>query len=56
MARNGVDVGEDAAKIVPAGSDRLIVQRRIMRRHRLCRREAALQGACVAMRPYMMCR
>ena len=27
-SRNGVDVGEDAAKIVPAGSDRLEVQRR----------------------------
>ena len=33
-ARNGIDVGEDAAKIVPAGSDSLKVQRRRMhRRH-----------------------
>jgi len=35
MARPGVDVGEDAAKIVSAGSDRLEVQRPEMRRHGL---------------------
>jgi hypothetical protein len=28
MARNGVDDGEDAVKIVPAGSDSLTEQRR----------------------------
>jgi len=43
------------AKIVPAGSDRLEVQRRRMPRHGLCRRQAALQGASVATPPYMIC-
>ena len=44
MARNGV--GKDAAKMVYSGGyDRLEAQRRRMRRHRLCRRQAALHGA-----------
>jgi hypothetical protein len=37
------------------GYDRLELQRRRMRRHRLCRRQAAFEGASGAQHPQMIC-
>jgi len=55
-ARNGVGVGEDAVKNVSSGmTDLLEVQRRRVRLHRLCRRQAPLHGVSGATHPQILC-
>ena len=44
-----------SASVSSGGFDRLEAQRRRTRRHRLCRRQAALEGTFWATRPQMIC-
>jgi len=52
---HGVEVGEDAAEIVPAGSDRLKCRDAECADTAFCLRQAALQAASVATRRNMIC-